>query len=154
MKKCSRCGLEKELSGFNLNKARRDGTSTYCTPCERDYQKARYHNPEKHKQIKMDRRIYLQNRKSSSRKWYLKTTYNITPEQYLDLLLKNNKGCHICGETKDYWLHVDHDHACCESDRSCGQCIRGLLCHNCNSMLGHSKDAPTTLRKAADYLER
>jgi hypothetical protein len=28
---------------------------------------------------------------------------------------------------------VDHDHACCQKkNRSCGKCIRGLLCHTCN----------------------
>lgn len=31
---------------------------------------------------------------------------------------------------------VDHDHACCSGDRSCGQCIRGMLCGSCNMGLG------------------
>jgi Recombination endonuclease VII len=153
MKKCNRCGLEKELSSFRLNRARKDGVSTYCSPCEREYQKTRYHNPEKHKQIKMDRIIYLQNRRDSSRKWYLRTTYNISSEQYLEMLQKNNDSCWICNEKKDYWLHVDHDHSCCPGSKSCGKCVRGLLCHNCNSMLGHSKDSSDILRKAASYLE-
>lgn len=44
---------------------------------------------------------------------------------------------------KQCWLHkgggticVDHDHKCCPGQYSCGKCIIGLLCRNCNAMLG------------------
>jgi hypothetical protein len=154
MKKCSRCGLEKSKKDFRKNKARRDGMSTYCSPCDREYQKLRYHNPEVYKQRKMNRKIYLQNRKASSRKWYLKSMYNITPEEYNKMLKKNNMGCHICGEKKNYWLHVDHDHNCCSGEKSCGRCVRGLLCHACNVILGHAKDNNDILKGAIKYLNK
>lgn len=32
---------------------------------------------------------------------------------------------------------VDHDHGCCSGDKSCGTCVRGLLCTACNVSLGH-----------------
>jgi hypothetical protein len=40
---------------------------------------------------------------------------------------------------------IDHDH-------ETGQ-VRSLLCHPCNLLLGHAKDSPEVLRRAADYLQ-
>jgi hypothetical protein len=51
-------------------------------------------------------------------------------------------------------LHLDHDHACCSSLPTCGQCNRGLLCDRCNRGIGFLQDNPATLRRLADYLER
>lgn len=72
------------------------------------------------------------------------------------LSLQGNK-CAICDRTepggKGRW-HVDHDHDCSEHGpkRACQKCYRGLLCFNCNVVLGYLGDSPMTLLKAADYL--
>jgi hypothetical protein len=50
-------------------------------------------------------------------------------------------------------LHIDHDHACCPgTEKACGKCFRGLLCGNCNRMLGLAKDDPQLLENARYYL--
>ncbi len=75
--------------------------------------------------------------------------YGLTPEQVDDMLAAQGGVCAICGGGPDgRWgkFNVDHNH-------TTGN-VRGLLCSNCNQMIGHAKDSPALLRLAADYLER
>jgi hypothetical protein len=51
-----------------------------------------------------------------------------------------SRSCGMCHEPfeEGQLIHVDHDHACCGgNNRSCGECIRGPLCHSCSIALGH-----------------
>lgn len=59
--------------------------------------------------------------------------------------------CGACGAADD--LKVDHDHACCPTQRSCGRCIRGYLCHPCNAAEGLLR-TPERARALAVYMER
>ena len=66
--------------------------------------------------------------------------------------LNGPRVCELCGRpwpkswgTDGGSFHIDHDHGCCDSDSSCGECIRGLLCHACNGQLGQLE---TLVRKA------
>lgn len=54
--------------------------------------------------------------------------------------------CGICGSAllKKRDVQVDHDHATGKA--------RGILCRSCNTGLGHFKDSPSLLRRAATYL--
>jgi hypothetical protein len=81
---------------------------------------------------------------------YLKLTYGISSEQYHNLLAQQSDKCAICLRHKTEFkraLHVDHDH----SDKSK---VRGLLCVNCNKMLGHSHDNPEILFRGIAYLQK
>jgi hypothetical protein len=49
-------------------------------------------------------------------------------------------------------LAVDHDRAHCPTRKSCGQCVRGLLCARCNAALGQVGDSPDVLRAMIAYL--
>jgi len=75
--------------------------------------------------------------------------YGLTVEELCELL---NRGCcDVCQSTDR--LGIDHDHACCSGDKSCGKCVRGLLCTNCNTALGHAKDDITRLHGLIAYLQ-
>lgn len=86
----------------------------------------------------------------------LKRKYKIGCGDYFHLLSLQNSCCKICNVSEDNFtrrLHVDHDHDCCPGSTSCGQCIRGLLCANCNIGLGKIKDDLTIVQSMIEYLE-
>ena len=107
-----------------------------------------------------------------ARAWYLAhpghvriyqcNNHSITVDYYDHLLAAQNGVCAICkqpesmkqGETIRS-LSIDHDHNCCPgSKKSCGKCIRGLLCFKCNRGLGLFQDDAVYLHNAATYLDK
>lgn len=60
--------------------------------------------------------------------------------------------CELCGKD-DTRLVIDHDHACCPGNLTCGRCTRGMLCRRCNGALGMFYDDAEVLRRAAVYIE-
>jgi hypothetical protein len=78
-----------------------------------------------------------------------KKKYGISSEQYNEMFIKQDGYCAICGGHQtlfDTSLAVDHCHS--------SNIIRGLLCRNCNLMLGFAKDNLETLKKAINYLKK
>ncbi len=83
-------------------------------------------------------------KKKSARKSRI-TAYGITVEQFSQILENQGYACGMCREPFDAEqldgeqpIHIDNDHGCCgDKNRSCGRCVRGLLCHGCNVSLGH-----------------
>lgn len=147
MKTCTKCKLEKPLEAFH-----KGATTTMCKECKKAYD-IQY------------RPVW--NKKPYSRisryKSHLKKRYSITLEELVTIYESQGGGCAICNkalphpadEQGDKWQsNIDHDHNCCPTDTTCGNCIRGLLCRDCNLMLGHAKDSHETLKKAVEYLER
>ena len=156
MKTCSKCGETKALEGFYVRPRCRDGYSNQCRKCEiqqnrtwrqgagvkdRLNEMARARGPRSTEEIRRNR---------------LWTWHKLTTDQYEAILARQGGACAICGTTDPGGrggFHVDHDHACCPNPRSCGQCVRGLLCSRCNPMLGMAKDDVETLRAAVAYLD-
>ena len=44
MKRCTKCGVEKEEGGFSKNTRGKDGLQYWCKACQRAYDKARWHD--------------------------------------------------------------------------------------------------------------
>lgn len=70
----------------------------------------------------------------------------LTLADYDKLFEKQQGVCAICDgvNTDGRRLFIDHNHI------TGG--VRGLLCNQCNALLGYAKDNPATLTKAANYL--
>jgi hypothetical protein len=95
------------------------------------------------------RRIY--------RKSYYKNYYKMTMEQFEELFARQDGKCagcrYIFRDSNDELICIDHDHACCSNGKkTCGKCVRGILCDLCNRILGQGKDVPETLESLARYL--
>jgi hypothetical protein len=86
----------------------------------------------------------------------------ITIEQYNKLFRLQNGCCAICGTNKPgghskRYFAVDHDHSCCPGKKSCGKCIRGLLCFSCNLGIGFLQEdryGESLFLKAGEYIKQ
>lgn len=78
--------------------------------------------------------------------------YSVTPERVAQMLADQDGKCAICEKDISESYYVDHDHACCPGRKSCGQCVRKLLCSLCNTGIGYLQDDAALLMKAAEYL--
>jgi hypothetical protein len=126
-----------------------------CTSC---YEKHRYrtHAPRKIQREKRAKKYY-ENNFEKVRYSDIRYRFGISQEQYEALLAKQNGLCAICGlpPEKDEYLSVDHDHRCCKSmGKSCGKCVRALLCVACNAGIGTFKDRIDLIKKAIVYLQQ
>ena len=136
-KRCSRCAEIKPLGDFK-------GRSGRCKPCAAVKQRE-WSESEKGKAYYKDYQFD-----------YAIRQHGIEPTEYYAMLEQQGGGCAACGTTdpggRGRW-QIDHDHSCCPKEKSCGSCIRGLLCWKCNYALGLANDDPDRLRKMIDYLE-
>jgi len=71
--------------------------------------------------------------------------YGLTFETYSALIIKQAGRCAACGGAEDN-LEIDHCHQRGKKH------VRGLLCHPCNSTLGHAREDVHRLLSLIDYL--
>ena len=86
-------------------------------------------------------------RAAASRKHY----YKITKDEFDAKMISQDSKCVICGKPLTR-PSLDHGHNCCPGKKSCGKCIRGILCQGCNTILGLAQDSIEVLQNAIQYL--
>lgn len=106
--------------------------------------------------ISKQQKEYYESNKDNIRKKYLRDKYKITLEQYNKMLEEQDYVCAICKQhnAAGQALSVDHDHKCCPGARSCGDCVRALLCSKCNTGLGQFRDDEDYLQEALNYIKK
>jgi hypothetical protein len=175
MKQCTKCHQTKDFSEFHKKSKLPGGLAYHCKSCVREYD-MKEHDPKRvmPRKLKADlvhcRKCnqYLDKSKFWGQLTYCKECsklvghsanlkrFGLTVEDYIDLERSQNGVCAICKdpEINKRRLSVDHNHSCCPGSGSCGKCIRGLLCSNCNTFLGNAKDNVEILKAAIRYLQK
>jgi hypothetical protein len=148
VKTCRKCGETKPREEFN--KRGNNGLQSRCRMCDNSQNREWYSkNKDKAKARSIE---WSRNNKDKAKKAYrashLKHNYSLTPNEWDELFDRQGGRCAICGtyETGNTRrFNVDHNHKTND--------VRGLLCHHCNTGIGHLKDSPELLYKAAYYLK-
>jgi hypothetical protein len=143
MKCCTACRIPKPLTEFRLDNREKGLRKARCKPCENT-------------RMRQDRETHGHKRRASDRQAYSRRRLDVAAgnkQRFYGLSELDAfrtieaPGCEICGERNDNrLLAVDHDHA---TGRN-----RGVLCDRCNLALGHMRDNPILLRRAAEYIEQ
>ena len=133
-KVCPKCKkvLPVTSAYFNKHKRGKDGFAWACKKCKNAYgRKYRYTSAGR----------------TTKQKSKLKCMFNLTLERYDQMFEEQNGKCAICNQIdiSGKRLSVDHDH-------QTGK-VRGLLCMNCNLLLGRVESTPELFSKMMKYLD-
>ena len=158
--KCTKCDIELNDENYTYKSSKKNGRKI-CDSCLREKSKKyRIMNPEKSKQYYVENRekilvhtkeYYAKNREGR-KDYYLRKDFGIGLDDLKKMLEEQDYKCKICKKEikivfdrkRKHMAVVDHDHATGK--------IRGILCHNCNLVLGNAGDNPQLLLNAAEYL--
>ncbi len=179
MKTCAVCKKEKALACFNRRVASPDGKARLCRDCAREDNQSRgyieknqgIHSKEFYLNVdysveafcywcettKILSQFNTAPSKTSGfssycRKCTIMVNHKLSYSRFLQMLTDQEDKCAICRVHFEVYA-IDHDHRCCPGKRSCGRCIRGLLCTNCNTGIGCLKESKLVLTQAIHYLE-
>ncbi len=132
VRRCSKCGVSKDLGCFTVDRARTDGLKQWCRDC------CAYNNAQWAAARRDHRKSYRRRRTVAA--------YGLTTDEHAQMLKSQGGVCALCKSTcrTGKALAVDHDHATGK--------VRGLLCSSCNLGIGKLKDSPDIIAAALMYL--
>lgn len=144
---CSKCKnlFPATLEFFYNNKKHSNGFTSRCKKCCYEAgKKYRANNKEKIKEY--GKKYYIDNKKRlniNQINWHMLNRYGISKENLDVIFIFQKKRCLGCGKKLEKY-YVDHDHKTGE--------FRGLVCNNCNSIMGYAKDNTLILIRLVKYL--
>lgn len=169
---CNKCQLEKPYDKFVKNINFPDGIWVYCKDCHKQWRPKTLPEMKRtktHKECRICRKMkvfYDYEAGNTKNHTYCSSCrkikgfeanlerYGLTPEQYVEMETKQGGVCAVCKqpEKEKKRLSIDHDHQCCFGIKSCGKCVRGLVCTRCNKGMGVFGDNIDVLKAAVNYL--
>lgn len=156
LRTCIQCNKEQLLEDAFYKNGPSGQRMWSCKECVK--LNKRDHYLENQEDIKALRREDRKKNPRRHRQYDMKKRFKIGYEEFDKLFSEQGSVCAGCGTTESgqesgEW-HIDHDHGCCPArGKTCGKCIRGILCRACNLTLGNAQDSIERLRGLADYLE-
>lgn len=168
MLRCTNCRIEKPEESFRRNGRKKNGFDSWCEGCHAAASLASYHKnkppvtaPKKLAYIKNWYATRSDAQRLKDRAHGVAKNTGMSKAAALQILTRSPPvvGCAICEVLVSVrppvaceqsceglpTAHVDHCH-------STGT-VRGFLCGTCNTAIGHLRDNPSLLRKAAAYLD-
>ena len=143
---CNVCQILKPLEEFYKESRTTDGYQTRCKQCQKSSAQISYGENKPHVLERNAKKYDSEARRERT----LKEGYGISSEIYEQMLQLQNGKCAICESSEPKhnsgYFVVDHCH---ESGS-----VRGLLCGECNFMIGKAKDNISTLESAINYLKK
>ena len=145
---CTKCNLFKIPTEFYINRNKRSGRTSVCRYCQHKIDRARWAK-DPQKESARHKRWGEKNpgaASKSSLKSRRKRLYGVTHTEFEKMLVAQNNKCKLCNDMFRKTPHVDHNHK--------NKKVRGLLCGDCNCLLGFAHDNTVILRSAITYLEQ
>lgn len=131
MKTCFKC--KQALSENMFYKKHR-----YCKTCHKEIVRS-YQDKNKEKVL------------SNGRVYNIKKRYGISQSDYDKMFIEQNGKCAICNSSEI--KRTNSKHFCIDHCHTTNR-VRGLLCHDCNVILGKLKDSIDMCKSVIKYLEK
>ena len=151
---CSKCKKEKDLGEFTKSKTSKDGLRSRCKSCRAE--DSREYNQRQDVRIAHNKycREYTNLPENKERlikyrkEYWLLRKYNMSLDEKNNIIDKQNNLCAICEKKLEGGIRscVDHCH-------KTGN-VRGILCRECNLLLGYIDDNTNILKRAIFYIEK